>query len=251
MSAPTATSANLSSPSPSSLSLILDVRETRLGTALSSMNVPFTTAALDVGDFLIQNAEGEPRLVAERKSHADFAASNADGRYREQRARLMAVRGSGIAVLYILEGVWSESEGRIYGRTTEAQLKRLTTRLMLRYGLPVLAADSIIDTARWCRLLLTQLSEDSAVFQPDSEGAATSAMTGFTAALNTVKKGNKTAGGTAHAMLSAVPGLGAKRVEALLAEKSIAELVGLSATEIAAVVAGGKRLGEKLGTVLF
>jgi ERCC4-type nuclease len=241
----------MSAPTATSVSLILDVRETRLGTALTGLKVPFTTAALDVGDFLIQTAEGEPLLVAERKSHADFAASNSDGRYREQRARLLAVRGSGVAVLYILEGVWTESEGRIYGRTTEAQLKRLTTRLMLRYGLPVLAADSIVDTARWCRLLLTQLTEDPSVFQPDSEGAATSAMMGFTAALNTVKKGNKTAGGTAHAMLSAVPGLGAKRVEELLAEKSVADLVGLSAADLAAVVAGGKRLGDKLGTVLF
>lgn len=241
----------MSAPTATSVSLILDVRETRLGTALSGLKVPFTTAALDVGDFLIQTVEGEPLLVAERKSHADFAASNSDGRYREQRARLLAVRGSGVAVLYILEGIWSESDGRIYGRITEAQLKRLTTRLMLRYGLPVLAADSIADTARWCRLLLTQLTEDPSVFQPDSEGAATSAMTGFTAALNTVKKGNKTAGGTAHAMLTAVPGLGAKRVEALLAEKSVADLVRLSAAELAAVVAGGKRLGDKLGTVLF
>lgn len=234
-----------------SLHLILDVREQRLGEALTILNVPFTTAALDVGDFLIQNAEGEPLLVAERKSHADFAASNADGRYREQRARLMAVRGSGVAVLYILEGIWSETEAKGYGRTNEAQLKRLTTRLILRYGLPVLAADSIMDTARWCRTLLAQLTDDPTVFQPESEAAAATAMSGFTAALNTVKKGNKTAEGTAQAMLSAIPGLGAKRVTALLAEKSIADLATMSADAIADITAGGKRLGPALGTLLY
>jgi ERCC4-type nuclease len=231
--------------------LILDVRESRLAEALTLLKVPFSTAALDVGDLVIQNAEGEPLLVAERKSHADFAASNADGRYREQRARLMAVRGSGVAVLYILEGIWTETEGKLYGRTNEAQLKRLTTRLILRYGLPVLAADSIMDTARWCRTLLAQLTDDPTVFQPESEAAAANVMSGFTAALNTVKKGNKTPGGTAHAMLSAVPGLGLKRVEALLAEKSLVELAAMTATDIADITAGGKRLGPALGTTLY
>jgi len=235
------------------LTLILDVRERALAEALTKLGQPFTTAALDVGDFLIQNAEGEPLLVAERKSHADFAASNADGRYREQRARLMAVRGSGVAVLYILEGSWSSNGLVIYGfgRTTESQLKRLTSRLILRYSMPVLASSSIQDTATWCQILMSQLADDPTVFQPDSENAAATAMSGFTAALNTVKKGNKTAVGTAQAMLSAIPGLGAKRVLALLAEKSIAELVALSSTEIAEVSAGGKRLGPSLAKTIY
>jgi len=230
--------------------LILDTRETRLGSCLTELGVPFTVAPLDVGDLLIQTAEGEPLLIGERKSHADFAASNQDGRYREQRARLMAARGSGIAVLYILEGRWSPTETRIYGRTNEAQLKRLTTRLTLRYGLPVIAAESIEDTARWCRVLLDQLTEDPTVFQPESEAAGVAAMSGFTAALSLVKKGNKTPAGTATAMLSAVPGLGSKRVTALLAEKSIAELSTMDAKEIATLNVGGKKIGEKLATTI-
>ena len=234
----------------SALSLILDVRESRLAAALTTLGVPYTTANLDVGDFMIQNAEGEPLLVAERKSHADFAASNTDGRYREQRARLMAVRGSGVAVLYILEGIWSETEGRRYGSLSEANLKRLTTRLMLRYGMPVLAGDSLMDTARWCRTLLAQLADDPTVFQPESAAATADAMSGFTAAISTVKKGNKTAGGTAAAMLSAIPGLGGKRVAALLGLKSIAELVTLSAAELADLSVGGKRLGPALGKTI-
>jgi len=233
------------------LNLILDVREARLGEALTVLKVPFTTGNLDVGDFVIQNAEGEALLVAERKSHADFAASNADGRYREQRARLMAVRGMGVAVLYILEGSWTETESRSYGRTSETQLKRLTTRLTLRYGLPVLAADSLMDTARWCRLLLAQLTDDPTVFQPESEAAATTAMSGFTAALNTVKKGNKTAAGTAQAMLSAIPGLGGKRVEGLLALKTIADLCTMTEEAIALLTVNERKIGKALAATVY
>ena len=199
---------------------------------------------------LIQTADGVPLLIVERKTHEDFAASNRDGRYREQRARLMAARGSGIGVLYLLEGVWTSDDSVIRGSTTQGQLKRLTSRLVLRYGLPTIFSYSIQDTAAWCQLFVSQLSEDPTIFQPDSEGAATSAMSGLTASLSLVKKGNKTPVGTATAMLSGIPGLGSKRVEALLATHSIASLVGLSASALGELVVGGKRLGPKLGVTI-
>jgi ERCC4-type nuclease len=231
--------------------LVLDSRETRLAEGLKVLGVPFQTAGLDVGDFLIQNETGEPLLVVERKSLADFAASNADGRYREQRARLMAVRGSGVAVLYILEGTWSLGGDLVYGRTPEKQLQRLVSRLVLRYGMPVLASSHILDTARWAKLLLEQLTDDPTVFVPEGDlaTAQVAAMAGMTAVLSTAKKGNKTPVGTAHAMLSAIPGLGSKKVDALLTTHSIVDLVALSASELSALQVGGKKLGV-LGPVI-
>lgn len=234
--------------------LVLDVREHGLAAALTALGVTYTSAQLDVGDFMIQTATGEPLLVAERKSHVDFAASNQDGRYREQRARLMAVRGGGVAVLYILEGRWTGDSDRRVGHTraTEGQLRRLLSRLVLRYGMPVLESDGLAGTATWCRTLLAQLSDDAAVFQPEGDmaTATAAAMSTMTAALSANKKGNKTAAGAASAMLSGIPGLGGKRVEALLAEHSIATLTGLGATELSALQVGGKRIGEKLGTTI-
>ena len=234
------------------MQLVVDSRETRLAEALKVLSVPFQTAGLDVGDFLIQNETGEPLLVAERKSLADFAASNADGRYREQRARLMAVRGSGVAVLYILEGHWSLGDHlKMYGRTPEKQLQRLFTRLILRYGMPVIQTEGILDTARWAKLIMEQLSDDPTVFTPEGDLATSqvAAMAGMTAVLSTAKKGNKTPAGTAHAMLSAIPGLGSKKVDALLATHSIADLVALSAEQLSALQIGGKKLGV-LGPVI-
>jgi ERCC4-type nuclease len=233
--------------------LLIDNREHGLMKELTAIGLPFTIATLDVGDIMIQNAEGEPLLVAERKSHADFAASNQDGRYREQRARLMAVRGSGVAVLYILEGTWTTNIDRVFGgRTTESTLQRLTTRLILRYGMPVLATAGIAETARWCRRLFEQLTDDPTAFHPEGLAAETAgAMATYTATFSTAKKGNKDASGVAHAMLSAIPGLGGKRVGSLLEQKSVSDLVAMSAAEIGTIVAGGKKLGEKLGTTIW
>ena len=233
-------------------SLILDVRERGLTAALTAQGTPFTTKALEVGDFLIQGPDGRPLLVVERKSHADFAASNRDGRYREQRARLMTVRGNGAAILYILEGAWSPALDRTYGSTSEKTLQRLTTRLLLRYGIPVLAAASVQETARWAATMLAQLTEDPAVFEPEDglTAATASAIADYTATFSAVKKGNKDAASTAAAMLSAVPGLGAKKVESLLAAHSIAELAALSAEDIGNIDVGGRILGSKVATTL-
>ena len=232
--------------------LIVDVRERALAASLTAQGTVFTSKALEVGDFLIQAADGRPLLVVERKSHADFAASNRDGRYREQRARLMTVRGNGAAVLYILEGSWSAALDRTYGSTTEKTLQRLTTRLLLRYGIPVLASASIAETARWCTTLLAQLTEDPTVFEPEEglSAATASAIADYTATFSSIKKGNKDAPSTAAAMLSAVPGLGAKKVEALLADYSIAALAAKSIEDFAALSVGGRALGAKAAATL-
>ena len=51
-------------------------------------------------------------------------------------------------------------------------------------------------------------------------------------------------------MLSAVPGLGEKRVTALLAERSLGELAAMSVEEVAGLVVGGKRIGVAVATTI-
>ena len=229
----------------SGMNLIIDVRERGLLTELERVGAKVSAAALDVGDILIQNTVGDPMLVIERKTLADFAASNTDGRYREQRARLMAVRGSGVAVAYILEGSWGSS-------VNEYQLRRLTSRLTLRYGMPVFYSETLEQTARWCVVLQAQLAEDPTVFHPEGLAAETaSAMTAYTSLFSATKKANKGCSGVAQGMLSAIPGLGGKKVTAILeGGHSIASLASKTVAELAEIKVGGKRLGEKLGKLI-
>ena len=232
--------------------LILDNRERSLMAECTRLAIPFQTSVLDVGDIMIQNDMAEPLLVAERKTHADFASSLMDGRYKEQRARLMATRGQGIAVLYILEGTWSPGVDRMFHRVSEHQLQRLTTRLVLRYGMPVLHTASLTATAQWCQRLLEQMTSDPEVFHPQKGLAAetTGAMASYATTFSAVKKANKGEGGVAIGMLSSIPGLGGKRVIGLLEQKSIADLVTMTALEIAGITVG-KKLGEKIGQAVF
>jgi ERCC4-type nuclease len=234
--------------------LILDMREHGLIAECQRQGIPFTQANLDVGDILIQSQDGKPLLIAERKTLSDFAASNQDGRYREQRARLMAARGSGIAVVYIVEGTWSADPDRLFGtRTTQGQLRRLTMRLMLRYGMPVLLAADMAETARWVATAVAQLTDDGSCFEPEGGLAATTteAMSHMTAALSLNKKDNRSAATVGQAMLAGIPGLGPKRAAALLETRTLAQLATLTATEITELKTGEKRLGPKLGQTIW
>ena len=52
---------------------------------------------LDVGDVVLQTDDGGAALVVERKTWADLASSLTDGRYAEQKARLLAVAAAAAA----------------------------------------------------------------------------------------------------------------------------------------------------------
>lgn len=58
--------------------------------------------ALLVGDFVFEGKhDGIPRLIVERKSISDLLSSIKDGRFREQRTRLLETN---VKIIYIIEG---------------------------------------------------------------------------------------------------------------------------------------------------
>ena len=64
---------------------------------------PVTRRRLDVGDAVLAPPEGERTLVIERKTWLDWGKSLRDGRYEDQKARLLADgEGSTTTVIYIL-----------------------------------------------------------------------------------------------------------------------------------------------------
>ena len=102
--------------------MIVDIREHNLIKQLKERNVIFETSRLDIGDIILNRkvekehdvvqsiydreveSESEFRiekLVIERKTIEDLAASIKDGRYREQKERMKC---SGNEIMYIFEG---------------------------------------------------------------------------------------------------------------------------------------------------
>ena len=128
--------------------IVLDTREHALGEALSKIDCPFEWKQLDVGDIEFHGPEESALLTIERKTIADLESSITDGRYAEQRHRLVDNRPS---VAYVIEGsaAFSSHSPRVAG----AMLS-----LGLSHKIPVLQTRDVEDTAVLVRSLCAFLS---------------------------------------------------------------------------------------------
>jgi hypothetical protein len=138
--------------------MILDNRERHLIPLLPADQI--TIQVLPIGDCWI-GLEATNGLVIERKTIKDLEASVLDGRYREQKARLLAFCQEKAATpMYILEGAWSSTTGRI-GITG---LMKIVSRLQAVHGIAVLQTASLEETALLLKGLADYHKEDPTQF---------------------------------------------------------------------------------------
>jgi ERCC4-type nuclease len=214
--------------------MILDTRERELITKLQ-----WETKMLPVGDIWIGP------IIAERKTAADLEASILDGRYREQRTRLLShCQVNNLRPLYIIEGELDRINGRL---TKQALLKHLT-RLTLRYGVSVLQTESIDDTARLCQILSDQIKEDPSVFSSEEAQKVQ-----YTDTISIQKRGNREDPGIfASAVLQQCPGVSAAGATAILAEcKTLPGVWAATDQQLAAILVGKRKLGPMVGKRLY
>lgn len=226
--------------------LIIDNRESALHAALTT---PHALQQLHVGDIhigLSQDQKGPaasglgmqgPALIMERKTFADFQSSIMDGRYREQRGRLLAAaQETGSKVAYILEG----SPASLRGTMTEASILKLVSRLQFKHGIPVFKTASVAATADLVEILFSQWTEDPAAFV--AESAAQRATDG----IHVVKKNNTedpTIFGTS--LLCLVPGVSVRIAEAWLGALATAgAVIKADQKALADIKIGNRRVGD-------
>lgn len=220
------------------MTIILDTREHALISALPHACVK----QLPVGDAWIQYND-HTSVVVERKTTADFEASFLDGRYREQRTRLLAYCAEHKSkALYILEG---GLDGRLH-RMERNALQKLVHRLLLRYGVAVWCTKDVQDTANTLRILCQQISEDKNVFQGE--------QLSYTDVQHITKKANKDdPKAFACAALQGCPGISAKAAGAIW--ESIGEswqsLLAADEKTLAELKVGERRLGPAVAKRLW
>ncbi len=242
--------------------VVIDMREDDLWAALEGWRVPgeehwyVEKAALEVGDIAFFVGEQEKALL-ERKTAEDLGASQRDGRYREQRARLLAKRGAGAAIGYIVEApAWSPSLTRSWcrGAFTEVALQQAIVRLQMRYTIPVFQAASIRETVQWIRRIAMALAADSAVF---SEGLATTqqaAASVYTEAIHVKKAANLSSDRILGTLLRTIPGCGAAAADAIVnhvGSGGFPAFYELSEETIAAISQGKRKIGKVLAAKLW
>ena len=220
------------------MSIILDTREHGLIPLLTDASV----VQLPVGDAIIKNGE-ETILVIERKTTADFEASFLDGRYREQRTRLLAhCQEQKAKALYILEG---GLDGR-HGRMERPALQKLIHRLMLRYGVAVWSTRDIQDTANTLTLLAAQVKDDPKVFQGE--------QLSYTDVQHIQKKANKDdPKAFVIAALQGCPGVSAKAAMAILdaVGGTLTAVMAAEETALAEIKVGTRKFGPAVAKRLY
>lgn len=210
--------------------LIVDNRETALHELLK---VEHEFVQLHIGDIIIGESVEKPTLILERKTYADFQASIIDGRYREQRGRLLA---SGARVAYVLEG----SPTTLRPPMTAMSIEKIVARLMLVHGVATFRTINTAGTAALIETLNSMWLEDPKTFDPQT--AAQRATDG----IHVVKKSNtESAEVFGTSLLCLVPGISVKAAEAWLAEfKTVGAVIKADEKALADVKNGSRRIGN-------
>jgi len=206
--------------------MIVDTREHDIITLLNTKEIK----QLPVGDIWIGN------LIIERKSIRDLEASILDGRYREQRGRILAYcQENQTQPLYILEGGLSSHTGRL----TTAVLMKFINRLVFHYQLPVVQTGSLAETVELLRAIEEQQQEKPESLQRKTE--LIKVADGF----HVQKKANaQDPRQFSIACLTQTPGVSVKMAEALVeAFGSLKGVMDAQVKDIENVKVGARKVG--------
>lgn len=118
------------------------------GNGLSVVSEP-----LDIGDVHICFGGAGSTVIIERKTCADLAASIKDGRYKEQKLRLLASGSPPQHIIYVLEGVPRQeallASSSFVNGVRPSVISGMMIHTMLRDGIHVVAVKDTRETAAW------------------------------------------------------------------------------------------------------
>lgn len=226
----------------------VDTRESELIKLFSNINTDDTSNSyngmsikqLQVADIWIgvdaDSKMMEGGLIIERKSVRDLEASILDGRYREQRGRILAFcQENKVQPMYIIEGELSSNTGRLQKKA----LMKFINRLIFHYQIPVMQTSSIHETYELILALVEQWKEDPKNLQRTNE------LIKVTDGIHIQKKVNasdfKQFG---ISCLAQCPGVSVKMAEVLIDTfKSLKGVIDAPVKDIENVKVGTRRIG--------
>ena len=198
---------------------------------------------LDVGDVEIHAPDSDRSIVIERKTWEDLGKSLRDGRYADQKARLLSDGDeSSATVVYVVEGHirgWFGTTGPSQAPIPNAQLEAAIVKTTLRDQIPILRTK---DTNHTCALLLY-------LFEQMQTGTLYTPTT--TRSLATSKRRGDNADPW-QLMLMGMPGMSADKAAAVASKyPSMSALHAANLKELADVrVEHGAKKARRLGPAL-
>ena len=198
-----------------------------------------TFAALEVGDFRIE--AGGRTVIIERKTLPDLAASIKDGRYREQKARLLAACEAAHALaVYAIEGTglsWRTAEGSHINGLPSTALQTILHQLAVdRRGVRLVRTSDAGDTWAYVRGLCDRLHSGKVCLATEEAGSPAEGLPGghggggYASVVKVKKSDNLTCPKTVATMqLSVIPHVSARIATALLDDTGCGTMAALCA----------------------
>lgn len=123
-------------------------------------NIDVQGLALPLGDCIICDPDGTERVIIERKTLRDLAASIRDGRYNEQSCRLSACSVHNHQIIYLIEG---NLEEYIAGHSHVTKDALISAMISLNFfkGFSVHRTLSIEESVTWLFQLAKKLGSKS------------------------------------------------------------------------------------------
>jgi ERCC4-type nuclease len=149
----------------SDIRLILDTRERKLIDHYREYkfpeNVSLSIEPLDIGD--VHVVRGENRIVFERKTISDLCQSIKDGRWHEQKQRLLGTESIS-NICYVIEGSFDYvTEFPMHGLQKSALISSVLNTLF-RDGIKVVTTRDLRDTICFFTCLLERVSKNSELY---------------------------------------------------------------------------------------
>ncbi len=217
---------------------LIDNREHEL---IKLLEVDKEVKQLPVGDIWI-GISGEEimeeGLIIERKSIKDLEASILDGRYREQRGRILAFcQEKNTRPIYILEGSLSSGTGRLQ----KSAILKFINRLVLHYQIAVFQTSSIKETLELIQTLKEQWNEQDPMKSIRKKTDQVRVTDGIHIQRKTNALDHKT---FAISCLAQCPGVSVKMADAIITEfGTLADVMNADSEQIAQVKVGTRKVG--------
>lgn len=183
----------------------IDNRERDL---IQIIDFPICKDNLEIGDIQIIEQENEIEkllVLIERKSYKDLSSSIKDGRYKEQKNRILHSIPSNIRKIYLLEGNAKEF------KLPKSVLQGTILNTILRDNLHVYFTKNINETVEWIKIILKNIDKYKETILSDKLPSQSS-----DSLIHIVKKKNMNAETCFTNMICGIPGVSSKIADVFL-----------------------------------
>jgi ERCC4-type nuclease len=149
----------------------VDYREVKLYNALSAfISDNIKCENLEIGDIEIGCTNPEIKLLFERKTQGDLLASITDGRYREQKIRMLG-EFPAHRCTYIIEGgsITADQDNWPFPRISPAVYEGAILHTMYRDKMHMVFTNDIVHTAEWLTILYKKMQSHPEKFIDGAE----------------------------------------------------------------------------------